>query len=45
MDGSYPAPDFFMVDENNGDIKIKRDLRSDSLQLTSYDVSLKNITK
>ncbi len=43
IDGVYPAPSFFGLDvEDDGNVKIRviRDLPSDSLQLSSYQVSL-----
>ena len=38
--GEYPAPDFFSVDRDSGVIKLARDLREDSLQLSSYNVGI-----
>ena len=39
--GQYPAPDFFSIDQSTGVIYISRDLRLDSLQLATYNVSRK----
>jgi hypothetical protein len=36
--GEYPAPDFFSINATSGEIKVSRDLREDSLQLSSYKV-------
>ena len=38
--GQYPAPDFFDVADLTGVITVKRDLRLDSLQLSSYTVKM-----
>ena len=41
IDGVYPAPSFFGLDvEDDGNVKIRviRDLLTDSLQLSSYQV-------
>jgi protocadherin Fat 4 len=36
INGQYPAPDFFSINQDTGIISIKRDLHLDSLQLASY---------
>ena len=36
--GEYPAPDFFSVNGETGEITVARDLREDSLQLSAYTV-------
>ena len=41
--GEYPAPDFFGIDLLTGVITITRDLRKDSLQLSSYQVTTSHL--
>ena len=36
--GDYPAPSFFSVNTNNGQISIKSDLKTDNLKSTLYKV-------
>ena len=38
MVGDYPAPSFFMVDPESGEIKIRNSLKGDSLKLSTYAV-------
>ena len=37
--GNYPSPDFFGINQRTGVVFVSRDLRLDSLQLSSYTVS------
>ena len=37
--GDYPAPDFFAVNEKNGEITVTQDLKMDSLRSGIYVVS------
>ena len=43
--GIYPAQSFFSVNPANGDIRVIRSLREDSLQRSSYTVSTAVIIK
>ncbi len=36
--GDYPAPSFFSINAQTGQIKIKADLKRDSLKSTNYRV-------
>ena len=36
--GDYPAPSFFAIDRQNGNIRISKDLKADSLKTTQYTV-------
>ena len=38
--GDYPAPSFFAVDSTSGEVVTTADLRTDNLDLTTYNVSL-----
>jgi hypothetical protein len=38
-DGNYPSEDYFEVNATNGLVTLKRDIKTDYLQLTSYTVS------
>ena len=43
--GDYPAPDFFGINPRTGVVFVSRDLRLDSLQLSSYTVQYFENTK
>ena len=38
MVGDYPAPSFFRINPEDGEISIKADLKSDNLKSTDYTV-------
>ncbi len=38
--GDYPAPSFFQIKEDDGQITVKNDLKTDNLKSTQYDVSI-----
>ena len=38
--GDYPAPSFFKIGNNSGDVSIKSDLKADNLKSTKYTVRI-----
>ena len=38
--GIYPAQDFFSINADSGEISVTKDLKTDSLRSTTYNVSM-----
>ena len=38
--GDYPAPSFFRIKEDDGQITVSNDLKTDNLKSTEYNVSI-----